>query len=471
MKESDELLEFLKLSISISEDKNSIENYYYQGLARYLKSGDFSRFKKLFNASVDLDLFIDVNKIPKRFESISELLLNCTKRIIEKFQISALGAQIDILRSCNDFGLLEKKLSKEELNYVNLIKRDNLFLNNLSDLFGKVSEAFISYVYLEFPRIIYNYIKNVPNEYFSDLETLMYNIKTHFFNQYTIYGLSVRNLSTTKQFIDVFKEIYTNRDHLKSIDKEDKYMSFEILYQPGYYNVDEDRVYTERKNHFVAVKNILINLDNIYESKKYKFYSISMVLLGGLGPQGLGFTYSTPKGEIIEICSDQKETEAIVVKFKQYLKRRFLDKLQNELVNFNIREGIIKKIIDYLSDTLNPNKKIDYSNRNSILKRVKEFLDEMDDFQQINYPELQEIIKKISKAISLILRDIKLKDQFKTRMDLVAKGKIKSEDIAKLTSLKGKSHYDVLRERFFWQYIVDQMYEFYVKERGYLKIK
>ncbi|MCK4480686.1 MAG: hypothetical protein KAV01_09175, partial [Candidatus Lokiarchaeota archaeon] len=73
----------------------------------------------------------------------------------------------------------------------------------------------------------------------------------------------------------------------------------------------------------------------------------------------------------------------------------------------------------------------------------------------------QELINKISKAISIILRRIKLRDQFITRMDLIVKDKIKAEEVAKLTSLKGKSHYDVLRERFFFQNIVNWFYEIY----------
>ena len=90
---------------------------------------------------------------------------------------------------------------------------------------------------------------------------------------------------------------------------------------------------------------------------------------------------------------------------------------------------------------------------------------QIDEFQQKYKSELEKIINKISKAVSMILRKVKLKDQFIARMDLVTQGKIKSEDIAKLTSLKGKSHYDVLRERFFFQYIINWFYEVYLDEK------
>lgn len=460
MTRSDQIFKELKIKISVSEDKESLERNYYKGLENCLRLRFFDSFRKLFNASVDFDIFVDVKNIPNRFELISKLILDCYERISTEYQTSALGDQIDILRFCNEFNLFEKELTEVERKSIEKIKNDNLFIANLIDLFGRATDSFISYVHLGLPQVLYNYFMSRPNEYFPDREGLLNYIKNHFFNQYTIYGLSVRYLSSKKQFIENFKKYYYSSNY-----KGDKFIEFNLIYRTVYYGAEEDHEYREIKKHFVSPENILLNLGNIMANNNYNFYSISMVLLGGLGPQGLGFTYSTPKGEIIEICSDQKETEAIIIKFKQFLRNKFLGKLDKELSNLNIKIDIRQRIIDFLSEFLSNKEIINYYDKDSILKKIRYNLYQIDGFQQIKASELEDIIDKISKAVSLILRKIKLKDQFITRMDLVEKGKIKSEDIAKLTSLKGKSHYDVLRERFFYQYIVNWFYDVYIEEK------
>ncbi|MFW9942739.1 MAG: hypothetical protein ACFFFT_17010, partial [Candidatus Thorarchaeota archaeon] len=211
-------------------------------------------------------------------------------------------------------------------------------------------------------------------------------------------------------------------------------------------------------------KNIIINKEKILDKDNYNFYSLSMVIFGGLGPEGFGFTYSTPKGEVIEICSDQKETEAIVIKFKQYLMKKFLDKLEEEMVSIGLNLIIINNVIKYLSDIINPKDLVSYHNKNSILRKIRTFLTQVDELQHDDDSKIEAIIEKISFAISIILKRIKLKDQFITRMQLVANGKLKSEDVAKLTSLRGKSHYDVLRERMFLQNKPKWFFKNYPKE-------
>ena len=140
-------------------------------------------------------------------------------------------------------------------------------------------------------------------------------------------------------------------------------------------------------------------------------------------------------------------------------------KLEEELENYGIDEKVKNEIINFLSAILNQKELINYYKKEPILKKIKRFLEQIDEFQQDLKSELQELIDKISKAISIILRRIKLKDQFITRMNLIAEDKLESEDIAKLISLKGKTHYDVLRERFFFQYIIEWFYQIYSTEK------
>ncbi len=451
------------------KDKKKFEKAYYEKLRKCLKAGKFIAFELLFNASVDFNLFIDIKKIPDRFNIISKLLLNCTDKVSTGYHTSALGEIIDILRFCKKYHLLEKQLSVLEKKTLKNLKKDTLFLANLNDLFGKVSNSFILYIYNVIPQDLYNYFITSPISFFPDRDELVHYIKNIFFDQYTIYGLSVRNLSTIDDFIKVFKENYPfEENQLKNqeellIVKGKELIEFNVTYKYRmfYYDTEEEHEHHEIKKHLISPSNIMKNLYKILMKRNYNFYSLSMVLLGGLGPQGLGFTYSTPKGEVIEICSDQKESEAIIIKYKQYLKRKFMLKLEKELENFRIDEKVKYKIIKFLSEILNQKELINYYKKDPLIKKIKTFLEQLEEFQEGHIIELQELINKISKAISIILKRIKLRDQFITRMDLIVKDKIKAEEVAKLTSLKGKSHYDVLRERFFFQNIVNRFYEIY----------
>jgi len=154
---SNQFFKQFKLKNSNIKDKQLFEITYYEELAKCLKHGQFENFKKLFNASIDFDIFIDIKKITKRFEFISKLLLNRIDMISAEYRTSALGDQINILRFCNEYGLLEKELADEEKNSIKKIKKDKLFLANLNDLYGKVSDSFIFYVYLVFPRDLYEH--------------------------------------------------------------------------------------------------------------------------------------------------------------------------------------------------------------------------------------------------------------------------------------------------------------------------
>lgn len=312
------------------------------------------------------------------------------------------------------------------------------------------------------PLELFDFLTGASNLYY-DKDQLVFFVKYAYFNQYSIYGLSVRYLSSVKQFIKEFRKNYLQYKNNLMNDDADDFLEIPISYNYQYF--EEDYLYTISKKHLVSPEAIFKNIDKIIAKDNYNFYILSMVLLGGLGPQGHGFTYSTPKGEVIEICSDIKENEAIIVKYKQFLKQQFLERLEKELKKKNVYYIAIEKIINYLEEILNRNELINYYKKERILRKIKEFLNENQDTNQSLKINLYKFIDKISNAMNRILREIKMEDQFKTRMELVLRDEIKPEDIAKMTSLREKSHYDVLRERFFFQYIVDWFYEIYIIER------
>lgn len=474
---SDQFLERFKVRISKINDRELIEKQYYEDLSTCLKYGHFESFRKLFNSSINFNIFIDVEKIPNRFDIISTLLLSCTDKVSTGYQTSALGEIIDILRFCNEFNLLERKLTETEEEALKAVKKDILFLANLKDLFGKISNSLIFYVYDVMPRDLYDYFINNPISYFPDRDGLMYYIKNIFFDQYTIYGLSVRYLSSIEQFLNVFEKNYLfykqEKDNHKvnSSIKDHEFVEFDIVYKyrTYYYETDEEHENREIKKHLVSPENIMKNLNNILAKENYNFYNLSMVLLGGLGPQGLGFTYSTPKGEVIEICSDINQNKAVIIKFKEFLKKQFIEKLGKELENSPIKKNTIKRIVDFLVENLSKEEIIDYSKKKSIIFHIKNFLIKDGYHRDFYKSAFHKLIDQISNAISIILRPIKMIDQYKARMNLIADGKLKSKDISKLTSLKEKSHYDVLRERFFFQYIIDWFYEIYCEEKAKIK--
>lgn len=470
---SNQLFIEFKTELLKIKDKNKLERVYYEKLTKCLKARQFKAFELLFNASVDFNLFIDIKKIPNRFDIISKLLLNSIDKISTGYQTSALGEILDTLRFCNEYNFLERDISNLEKYSLRNLKKDTLFLANLNDLFGKVSNSFILYVYKVMPQELYEFFIKSPISFIPDRDGLMHYIKNIFFNQYSIYGLSVRNISPIDNFIKVFKENYPfNESQFKKHEEEltnkvKELLEFDVLYRyrTFYYDTEEEHENQEIKKHLVSPNNIIKNLSKVLKKNNYKFYNLSMVLHGGLGPQGLGFTYSTPKGEVIEICSDTRQNKAIIIKFKKFLKTQFIEKLGKEMTNLHIKEITIEKVVNYLIDALDKKELISYFEKESVLRNIKNFLLEDGEYHKFSANNLKRVENKITSAIHAILRPIKMMDQYKARMDLVARGLLKSEDIAKLTSLKEKSHYDILRERFFFQYITNWFYEIYETEK------
>ncbi|MHA1915719.1 MAG: hypothetical protein ACW986_18205 [Promethearchaeota archaeon] len=414
--------------------KNDFERYYYSTLSRFLSLTQFDDFTKLFNYSDKLGIFINVKKIPQRFKIISDLHLDGIRQ-------GLVGRIFDIIRFYNSYDLFEREILAESRIIIEEVKEDKILIANLEDLFGRISDSLIYYISRIFPNDIYlMYLRNIDSLLdYEDLPeygpSLNLNFLKGFTDRFVLYGLRYENLGKARDFVEHCNKVYL------------------LAKQKGPQNDGNlFKIHYRNRTHLVSINNILKNYNNVIDNKDhYKFYSLSMVLLGGLGPQGHGFTYSTPRGELVEICSDRKENEAIIIKYKQFLRNQFLTKMNKELLNKGIEESTLTGIQEYLTATINEDQIISFINKDKIVEQVSKFLTKYLGNSIHEDSELENLVKKVSNAIKIILNPIRMIDQFLCRMTLVDEEKLKSEDIAKLTSLEGKSHYDVLRERYFFQ--------------------
>lgn len=459
---SEHFIDILESKIKIGLEKEEIEKYYYSLLTRFLKKGNFENFKNIIDHSIKLNIFLDVKKIANRHKIISNLITNCILSVFRESNYQTfLGEQIAILKFCNEYNLFEKtSFLKKDLELIKDIRQDKVIIANLKDIFGIVSDSLIYYLYRLLPRTLYRifkYSKQFNNSLFIDSLDQDFSFLLKFFNNYSSYNLFIKKIGNVSDFLEEFDKIYGEYKNKTLINNAK--ISF-ITYN---YEVDEDigmyetNIEKKEKKILVSPENIIKNREKIISPNDYNFYSLAMVLLKGLGPQGHGFLYSTPRGELIEICSDAKESEAIIVKYKQFKKQQFLKKLETQLSNLTIDEEIKNKMVSYLFDILNNNDIVDYSKKKQILDKIKTYLREEKSIHQINELDFQNLIKLISNEITSILRRIKIEDQFKTRMNLVNENKLKSEEVARYTCLEEKSHYDVLRERSFFQNIINQL--------------
>ncbi|MEJ2250743.1 MAG: hypothetical protein P8Y97_13955 [Candidatus Lokiarchaeota archaeon] len=184
--------------------RKKIEKNFYIGLSKNLEAHQYQKFENLITNSYKLDLFINVEKIPHRFRILESSIIECIQNVSMGYQTSHLGEIISMIKFYNKFNLLEKDLDEKELEELDKIKKDSLFLSNLKDLFGWISDSLLIYIKRDLPRILYNFfIEGRKTLFYSDLDELLYYIKNQFFNNYTIYGLSVRKLGSSLEFIKV----------------------------------------------------------------------------------------------------------------------------------------------------------------------------------------------------------------------------------------------------------------------------
>ncbi|MHA1232370.1 MAG: hypothetical protein ACTSPQ_17200, partial [Candidatus Helarchaeota archaeon] len=245
-----------------------------------------------------------------------------------------------------------------------------------------------------------------------------------------MYGLNIRKISDYRTFME-------NYDNKKQVSKIKGYYTLEITknrelvsYSFDFFNNLSSLSEVHLINEDVLTKIRTKRDSNIYD---FEFPIISMVIKGGLGPQGKGFAYLTPYNEICEICSDVKENKAYILEYKKYLKRKFLAELDEIIEKWEISDEKKSEIIEFLDANIQLNF-IDSSSIEYVYEKIDRYFNKISG-QNEKFKIDDQFRSKLKSEVQKILLPIRMQDQFLVRMDLIKNGKIDEKEVAKLVSL------------------------------------
>lgn len=424
------------------------EEEYLTQLNDYLIRGNLTAFENLVNRLKDHGVSIDLSSIPNLNQTLSELFVGYLPDIDSIF---------GLLRFANKFELFEKINEKIVLQ----TSKDDLNLRkmNLESLFGPLSEGFLQFIEKYLPTALSEFIINPHlssafNFWWTQQSTPLERI-TDIYSfidlQYSNYGLRTRKLGTFKQYLQTYKKHRTKFDEdLYVFETSNDIFLNQLSISPRLIMFHQS-IFSEK--HLLN-PSLLETVKKKFEQNEYKyeFPLVSMVIFGGVGPEGKGFTYLTPYGEIIEVCSDVKQNKAYIIEYKKYLKSLFLHKMDKQMQEWGIDDPLKTETLNFFDDNIRE-RFVGFRDVETLIEdKILSYLRE--NVESYITPEFLAFLRK---SIQEILLPVQMEDQFKVRLDLIKDNKLNETEIAKLASLGNVSHYDILNQRFFLRNLVGTM--------------
>lgn len=426
-------------------------------LLKCFRTGDTTGFIDLFDSISKQKLSPDFQKMENLNEKIGELLIVALQNSI---QTSDFSSFFKILSIANKFQLVKRNKTQKDDFPINGSVNSDLILENLDNLFGTFTSEFVSFIIHDLPKYNLKFLLNFTPEYLSEIsqKDRIEEVRAYVENNFYLYGFRVRKVGDFDTYIKNYqknKQPYEEGYHALRVKGGTSLISSRFFFE-FYDSIRETHIIRED-----AFNDIIEQFKT--ENLIYGYPCVSMVISGGVGPQGKGFAYLTPYKEVIEICSDARQNKAYIIEFKKFLKSRFLSELEEKLslkyTSVDLTQDLRNEIIEYL-DSLIKVEVVSSKDVNMIWDEIDRYFIKKLETSFINL-EFQEFLKK---SIFNILVPVKIEDQFKTRMDLIKDNKLSPTDISKLVSLGKISHFDILCQRRFFLNLLDNMLIIYFKE-------